>query len=246
MLDRRRERLRYGLGNSLRLLTRSWRQYSINPEQASTIFACSFGDNGWHHLRHALTEFDANPSIAPSDSSLGRYLKLFCPSSISVLAGVHDEEPLPLFVYPWGTFSNGSSSSGKDPWMSRFCGPSTSEFVDDEFRRTIILYKEFRVSGYRPTRFPNSYIGGTWLQAEDGRKRFVVMQGNHRMAILAHLGATQIHVRTIRESLPLVCESEIDQWPLVASGKCSIDHARRVFHMFFSCDGHHIRGMIQV
>ncbi|NJM33049.1 MAG: hypothetical protein HC848_09665 [Limnobacter sp.] len=111
----------------------------------------------------------------------------FCPTSISTLAGVTDEAPLPLFVYPWGTFNDGSSTSNKNVEISRFCGPSQPDFIEAEFQRTLQLYQEIRKNGYQPTCFPHSYIGGTWLEAKNGQRRFVVMQGNHRLAILAHL-----------------------------------------------------------
>lgn len=244
MLDRPVARLRYTVGNGLRFLSRPWCQRSICPEEATTIFGCSFGDGGWHHIRRTLSEFDANPSTAPAQSSLGRYLERFCPSSISILAGVTGEEPLPLFVYPWGTFNDGAGESGKDAWSSRFCGPSTRVFIDEEFRRTMRLYAEMRLHGYRPMHFPNSYIGGTWLEAVDGRRRFVVMQGNHRMAILAHLRSPRIEVRTIPQALARIREADIARWPLVAAGRCSIDHAQRVFQMFFSESGWHVANLV--
>jgi hypothetical protein len=245
MLDHTVLRLRYMVGNGLRFLSRPWRQRAICPDDATTIFGCSFGGGGWHHIRRALAEFDADPSIAPAQSSLGRYLERFCPTSISSLAGVTGEEPLPLFVYPWGSFNDGASQSTKDARSSRFCGPSTAEFVDEEFRSTVRLYQEMQVHGYQPLHFPNSYIGGTWLEAMDGRRRFVVMQGNHRMAILAHLGVPLIKVRTIPQALARVKEKDIARWPLVVTGRCSTDHARRVFEMFFSEGGWHVAKLVE-
>lgn len=245
MLDSPVARLRYAGGNAVRALSRPWRQRRIAPADATTLFGCSFGDGGWHHLRRTLAEFDADPSIDARDSSLGRFLSRFCPASISTLAGVSDEAPLELFVYPWGTFNDGSARSGKSPWTSRFCGPSTDEFIAQEFERTVRLYREMRGSGYQPTRFPNSHIGGTWLVAADGRRRFVVMQGNHRMAVLAHLGVGRLDVRTIRQALPQVREADIANWPLVASGRCSMDHARRVFELFFRETGWHVARLVE-
>jgi hypothetical protein len=78
----------------------------------------------------------------------------------------------------------------------------------------------------------------------DGRRRFVVMQGNHRMAILAHLGAMRIEVRTIPQALTRIREADLARWPLVATGRCSIDHARSVFRMFFSESGWHVAKLI--
>jgi hypothetical protein len=246
MPDNHIARLRYKIGNGMRFISRSWCQYSISPEDVTTIFGCSFGDGGWQHIRRTLSEFDIDPSISPTQSTLGYYLEKFCPSSISILAGVTEEEPLPLFVYPWGTFNNGSYHSAKDANSSRFCGPSTAAFVVEEFLRTIHLYKKMKMQGYRPSQFPNSHMGGTWLEASDGRKRFVVMQGNHRMAVLAHLGARRIEVRSISQALTCVRENNIARWPLVASGRCSIDHARRVFRMFFLENGWHVANLVRL
>jgi hypothetical protein len=99
------------------------------------------------------------------------------------------------------------------------------------------LYESIQRTGYQPLTYPNSYVGGTWLVAEDGSRRFVVMQGNHRMAILAHLGAKQIEVRTIAQARATVRERDLDSWKHVRSGLCSRQHARRVFRYFFDNTG---------
>lgn len=233
-------RLRYALGNCARFASSPWLQDEVSPDLATTIFGCGFGSEGWHHLRRTFEEYDANPSINPDATTLWLFLKRFCPTSISILAGVTNEDPLPLFVYPWGTFNSGESSCGKDPMASRFCGPSSDSFIDEEYARSTNLYKAVMQEGYLPYRYPNSFIGGTWLVANEGDKRFVVMQGNHRMAALAHLGYRVVQVRKIRQALPTVRESELLSWPLVKSGRCSKTHAQKVFRLFFEQNGWHI------
>lgn len=237
-------RLHYALGNCARFASSPWLQRSISPDTATTIFGCGFGAEGWHHLRRTLEEYDKDPAINPEVTPLWRFLKSFCPASISILAGVASEEPLPLFVYPWGTFNSGGVSRNKDPMMSRFCGPSSDSFVFEEYKRTIELYKSVSANGYRPYQYPNSFIGGTWLIAADGEKRFVVMQGNHRMAALAHLGYKAIPVRRIRQALPIVRETDLPSWHTVKNGRCSEAHARRVFKFFFEQNGRHVAAQI--
>ncbi len=244
MLDVPLARARYAVGSCVRWLSAPWRQRDIASEQATTIFGCSFGAQGWHHIRATLQAYDADSSIPVEMTPMWRFLRDFQPDSISTLAGVYDEPPLPLFVYPWGTFNGGAEASDKDPSRSRFCGPSSKEFVQEEYARTIALYREVRRAGYRPYEYPNSFIGGTWLLASCGDSRFVVMQGNHRMAALAHLGARQVAVRTMTQALHSVREDELDRWPLVASGRCSPAHARKVFRLFFEQDGRHIQRLL--
>jgi hypothetical protein len=240
MLDHPVARLRYAFANGLRRLTCPWHQSNIRMQEATTLFGCSYGEAGWHHIRQTLCEYDANPTLEPAASTLALYLKRFLPESISVLANVIGEEPLPLFVYPWGTFTKRSIDTPKDPWASRFCGPSTDDFVTEEFQRTIRLYSEMRQKGYKPTKFPHSFIQGAWLEANDGNRRFVVLQGNHRLAVLAHMGSEPVAVRVISQALGHIRESDIENWPLVANGRCSLDNARRIFNLFFSENGWHI------
>ena len=238
-------RLRFLVATCARFATRPWLQRSIAPEDATSLFACSFGNQGWHHLRKTLAEYDEDPAIEPRSTTLYRYLKGFRPQSISALADPQAEgTQLPLFVYPWGTFRRGEIATRKDPWTSRFCGPSTDEFAADEFHRTIGLYVRMKREGYRPASYGNTYIGGTFLVGIDGSRRFVVLQGNHRMAILAHLGVRRIDVRNVRGWLTEVREADAARWPLVLSGQCSERHARQVFRWFFDNDGHHVERAI--
>jgi hypothetical protein len=238
-------RLRYVVGNCARRLSRPWRESTVRPEQAMTIFACSFGDRGWQHLRRTLAEHEAQPDIDLRNTTLWRFLKDFRPTSISALAGVHDEPPLPLFVYPWGTFNDSGATNDKEASQSRFCGPSSDAFVEVEYTRTLALHAALRIDGYRPYQYPHSFVGGTWLTAIGGERRFVVMQGNHRMASLAHLGVAEVAVRTGRFAIAEVREADLDRWPLVRTGRCSKAHARQVFGLFFRESGWHVERLLR-
>jgi hypothetical protein len=233
-------RARYSLGNAWRALSSPWLQREASPGECRSLFAASFGSDGWHHIRATLREVDANPGIGYRDTSLYAFLTRFCPVSISDIADPAGDVRLPLFVYPWGTFRKGEAMTTKDPWMSRFCGPSTDSFIAEEFGRIVDMYAQLKSVGYRPYRYPNSFIGGTWLEAIDGRRRFVVLQGNHRLAILAHLGVQQIAVRSLRGWVSAVREADMNDWMLVRSGQCSIAHAKSIFRLFFNLDGSHL------
>ena len=243
MLDKAARRIRYAVGNVVRFLSVPWRQWIITPADATTIFGCGFGDDGWHHLRQTLREFDADTSISAERTALWRFLKNFQPQHTLSLIG-EDEGQLPLFVYPWGTFDRASRAGLKDPWISRFCGPSCDDFIHEEYRRTVKLYELMRRDGYRPWQFPNSFIGGTLLIKEDDQRRFVVMQGNHRMAVLAHLGVQRIAVRAMPGHLPVVRERDVDRWPAVTSGLCTAEQARKLFRHFFDQSGQRIIQML--
>jgi hypothetical protein len=157
-------RLRFYVGNGVRLVTLPWKQYRVEFDEASNIFACSYGNNGWHHLRKTLEEYDANPDIDLRNTTLFAYLSRFCPTSICDLVDWPADEPrLPLFVYPWGTFKKGEIESRKRAETSRFCGPSSPQFIADEYAATIRLYEAMKGVGYRPWHFDNTFIAGTLL-----------------------------------------------------------------------------------
>lgn len=240
------QRLHFYLGNVYRFLTIIKFQRKISASEVRTIFGASFGEDGWHHIIKTLEEYDAEPDIEYDKTSLYRFLKHFTPKSI---CDVTDKklgcDVLPLFNYPWGTFKRNEQISLKDPMTSRFCGPSEDEFIRDEFERTISLYKKIKTSGYRPWTYGNSFIGGTFLINNEGQTRFVVLQGNHRMAILAHLKYQSIDVREVRGYLTKVLEKDSDNWLLVKSGKCSVHVAHAVFSLYFRENGKHIKKLLE-
>ncbi|MBN1379000.1 MAG: hypothetical protein JXA04_07170 [Gammaproteobacteria bacterium] len=234
-------RLKFYAGNSVRFLSIPWKQSTITPDIATTLFGCNFGNSGWHHIRKTLEEYDADNSIHAQNTTLSRYLEKFCPDSISILAGIPKSEiALPLFVYPWGSFREGEIESKKNVWESRFCGPSTKEFISKEFERTISLYRHLKSAQYSPWRYGHTFIGGTMLVAKDGCRRFIVLQGNHRMAIISHLRQEKVAVRPIKGWLATIRECDVQHWPLVRTGLCSLEHALCIFRYFFENNGHHV------
>jgi hypothetical protein len=237
-------RIRFYAGNAYRLASSPWKQRLISPSEARTIYGCSFGDEGWNHLRETLKEYDANSRIHYRDTTLFQYLTRFQPKSICQLLKPTPPKSdwLPLFVYPWGTFRKREVAAHKDAWTSRFCGPSSEEFVAEEFHRTISLYRQLKKSGYKPWRYGHTFIGGTFMHDANGERRFVILQGNHRAAILAHLGWKQIAVRDVPGYLARLRENEAESWPLVGRGACTPDLARRIFRLFFTENGRHMLG----
>ncbi len=240
-------RVHFYLGNIYRFLTAIIFQKEILSNEARTIFGASFGKNGWHHIQKTLEEYDANPKINYKDTTLYNYLRNFTPQSICDLSGPDIKEKcnLPLFVYPWGTFKKNEGVSYKEPLSSRFCGPSQDSFINDEFERTISLYEKIKKTGYQPWLYGNTFIGGTFLINERGDRRFVVLQGNHRMAILAHLNYERVAVREVKGFLVKVLESDYKNWLLVKSGQCQNDVAKNIFSLFFKENGNHINKFLE-
>jgi len=236
--------LRYKLGNVLRTINSPWLQKKFEIDNISNIFASSFGSTGWHPIIKTLEEYDLNSTISVDETSLWKYHKNFLPKSTSTLINKKINASLPTFIYPWGSFNDGSSISKKKQKLSRFCGPSSDQFIQDEFIRTIALYESLKISGYTPKKYPHSYIGGTILEKNNGQKKFIVMQGNHRTAIFAHLGYKNLDVRLIKNALNYVREKDLSKWTMVNKGQCNESDAKKIFDFFFEEDGHHILNIL--
>ena len=240
-------RLRYPLATGWRVLTAPWRQRTIDLDIATTIFGCSFGAAGWNHLVEFLREYDARSGLRWDDSILHRYHKNFHPASVCDLLNLPlaDACEIPLFTYPWGTFVLNQTDKDRQVGRSRFCGPSTDEFIEAEHHRTIRLYQQIRHNGYTPWRYGCTFISGTFLVDRAGETRFIVMGGNHRLAALAALGVRRVTVRTEpRLLLTRVDEREADRWPLVLGGHCPRPVALAIFRLYFEQNGEHVRRLV--
>ena len=190
-----------------------------------------------------LKEFDKGKKLEIKDSILYKFHERYLPKDMSNLptsAGFDVSFKPGLSIYPWGSFNERKSMTGgtvKDAYRTRFYGPSSFELIKKDFHNLLNLYEYMKVHGYRPWYFKNAFIGGTFLEREDGEKKFVVLQGNHRTAILAHLGYEQVRTRYLRGYYTCIREKDLNDWFYVKSGQCSIDDARVYFNTFFKLNG---------
>ncbi|WP_327648345.1 MULTISPECIES: hypothetical protein [unclassified Aurantimonas] len=203
-------------------------------ERARTIFGVRF-TGGNHHLVETLSLHLQDAIVDVRHTPLWRHHETFRPAStneaLSLSSSVETE--FPLFTYPWGTFRKHEVRSSKDTRTSRFCGPSSESSILEEFKSTCALYTQLRESGYNPYRYPNSFIGGTWLESLSGEREFVVLQGNHRVSCLASLGHASFEVRPLRGHHWIIRERDVERWAWVRQGWTSTNEALQVFRCFF-------------
>ena len=203
----------------------------------------SFAPEGWNYLIEQLKQFDRNPDVEAKDSVLYRFHQRYQPEDMSdlpVSAGSDVTFKPSLSIYPWGSFDIRKSKSGgtvKNAHRTRFYGPSSFTLVEKDFFNLLSLYEYMKVHGYRPWYFRNAFIGGVFLERRDGEKRFVVLQGNHRTAVLAHLGHKQILTRYLKGYYQCVSEKDINEWFYVKSGECNIEDAAAYISSFFKLNG---------
>ncbi|MEM7479502.1 MAG: hypothetical protein AAF483_31335, partial [Planctomycetota bacterium] len=114
-------------------------------------------------------------------------------------------------------------------------GPLEREAGIKEFVRIKGLMESIEKHGYDPNAFPLGLITGILLKHE-GRKRFLVIHGQHRTAILTAMGHEEILVGSRREGPATIDSSDAENWPHVKSGLISKEAAVLQFSRHFSCD----------
>ncbi len=226
------------------MATSPWRHYVFALKDCRTIFGAGFGVGQWHHLVETFREIEKQNELNYKNTSLYKFLKNFRPKSICDLVTCSDGTKLPLFQYPWGSFN--TFDGKKDPLKSRFCGPSEDSFIEEEFHRSIRLFKDLKKSGYRPLSPNNDYVSGSILEKLNGEKIFVVLQGNHRLAALAALGITEVEIRLYPSIVkPFIREKDVLSWNRVKSGDCSVEDSLRIFNWFFDQSGNALKDWVR-
>lgn len=197
----------------------------------------------FHHFVESLKEYDKNPDITYEKSILKAYYNKFKPKNQEEVIFAKDKEMPKLRYgytgYPWYWSKNEKLKFTEAPGETReggnhFFGPNTDKFGAAELRRLIHLYKIFKKQGYHPEMFSDGYISG-YLLIKGKDYRFVVTEGQHRVACLAALGYEKIRCRfTFQPQYPkIVYHQDIKKWPQVANGVYSRNMASRIFNRFF-------------
>lgn len=231
--------------NISRLLLRTvWKHKirEVEMEKCMNPLGFSFGKNGWHCLVEYLRELESNPDMPIEDSILYRFHKRYQPLSIRelvVAAGMEVDFDPGFFRYPWGDFKTDFDHTlpEKDKHRTRFCGPSDESLIEADALNIKALRDTMKYHGYNPWKYPNSFIGGVFLCKDGGDYRFVVLQGNHRVAVMSYLGIERFQVIFLKNRMRCIEEKDIDTWYYVKKVMCTKEAARKYFDAFFTLNG---------
>lgn len=118
-------------------------------------------------------------------------------------------------------------------------GPVSAKQMATEKLRLDSLVKSISENGVidRQAIQPGGAITGQLLLNNEDDYRIMVINGNHRVAVLSHLGLVHIPIR-FRLGSPPVRLSDLNRWPGVTDGRFSPETALILFHTFFR-DPHH-------
>ena len=216
----------------------------VPVELLTTFGAFSYSQDGWHHYTAALKEMDQDPSAGPENSILRAFYDRFSLQPRDGYLPVHEQDcwqsTKTCYLPPWGggrvvTFGNR---------MEQWTGPKTDDDIKFHFDHLKTLCVEIKSQGFRPWSYRDGYIRVCILERGDGDLRYLVVGGQHRAAIMSHLGHSSVWVRLQPRhaiypgTLPYrVKLSEIDSWKEVVSGLFTQQNARSFFESYFKYDG---------
>lgn len=206
------------------------------------IYGASYTDD-FHQFVELLKEHEANSGLRYKDSILNKYYNHFQPINLEhALFSTKEEVPFlrqGFIGYPWYWNKDMRLVFSKEredtrPGGNHHFGPNTDEFGNNELERLVSLYTYLEKHDYHPEMFADGYISG-YLLVKHNDYRFVVTEGQHRIACLAALGYEKISCRfTQRDLYPKIVDyKDIKKWPQVENKVYSRNQARKVFNRFF-------------
>lgn len=113
-------------------------------------------------------------------------------------------------------------------------GPCSRKKVLLEARRLEKLYRSIKRHGVNQHIDSNDYPSGYFLLKKNGAYRFILNNGQHRLAAYYVFGERRIFVTLDKYGRPaIVRETDANLWPMVREGKVTKDDGLRVFDCYF-------------
>ncbi len=210
----------------------------------------TYGAEGWHYFQAAIQELSCDLNLTYDRSILKKYYDRYQPKNrFEQWIGSGKENLHPLSAgwpnTPWRNqdprdrlipkfFSN---KRKKVRGGTQDFGPNSDRFGREELVRIRNAYLMIK-DGYHPELYPDGFIKG-YILKKGSRLRFVISEGQHRIAALAHFGYET--VTCMFDTMPAINKvvdlDEIDSWPLVKNGLYSREVAAKVFDAYMNADG---------
>lgn len=137
-----------------------------------------------------------------------------------------------LWDPPWQRLRVFSSAQVLD---NQWFGPVSSKRFDEEIRRTNEVLQSITESGLWFKNWDNISYWLLVLDSDEGEPQYrvILADGNHRVAVLVHLGWRMIPMEPLMDFVGEVRLSDIEEWPGVLDGTYSIHSAEKYFRAFF-------------
>jgi hypothetical protein len=198
--------------------------FEVDLARVTTPCGFSYHPDGWHPYRATLEEVLAEPDVPYTRTALAHYYDVYQPSTVQEAILEHVSEPLApigqwpallaLFKHLWSLTPRYVATILKNPENAKGgrqqFGPQPVEFGRSQVERVYRSYESL-AKGYQPEAFPDGYLTGYFL-VRDGDYRFVVFNGNHRLAAFEKLGIDRPLATVASGHPPVVDANRLDRW----------------------------------
>jgi hypothetical protein len=221
-------------------------EVEVDLDKVTTPCGFSYHRDGWHPYRETLRELIERPDLPYGETTLCRFYEGFQPQSVQEVLLEEVEEPLEpiatwppllyLFKHVWELTPRHVAAILRAPeehkgGRQQF-GPQPPAFGQTQVERLWRVYESVRRVGYRPGRYPDDYLTGYFLVRGDDY-RFMVFNGNHRLAAFKELGIERVRARPHRGHPPVVDADRLDRWSEGRYGVLPADVCRQLFDKSF-------------
>lgn len=199
----------------------------VSTENLRTLFGQAFTKQQHPFLRYLESGFDAFKDFywqhQPTNVMEAHFF-------YNTLPG---DAPKDMLAKPWEPPPPADSALPSRP-NPEFLGPISRLALGAEVARLDMLRQSVAKKGFLPGHLLQlgGPISGQLFMHSDGAFRMMITNGNHRVAVLAHLGWKIISI-TPRSGFPHVRLVDLAQWPGVLDGRFTKEQARALFEGFF-------------
>lgn len=206
----------------------------------------SYSTHGWHPFIEAMKEQLENPEITYNSSILKTFYKTFVPKNRQEQWFEEESKDIKPLCQGWPDtpWHRGPKRIPKKYVTERMVetggnqhfGPNSQSFGEKQYQKLIHTYELLSMHGYHPEIFPDGYITG-YLLIKDDDYRFIVLEGQHRIAALSLMGVEKITCKFTKERPHIVDFRDSEKWSQVKNGLYRRSVAERVFTKFFQENG---------
>lgn len=213
-----------------------------------------FSNNKWHYHTKMVEDIIKDKNIQYRGSILEKFYNTYQPKTFYDLyfASI---EPVNLTKEDYTILNENLNEFKYDIWSNvrqrvymnkvheygllrshgtQHYGPVSAMKGELELKRLKDTYKSIKEFGHLPEK--HGYISGYFLKYRDNY-RFIVLDGNHRTAVLSAMKNKKIPV-AFQENFPRVIDyNDIENFPHVKNGLFSLNLAKQIFKGYFNEDG---------
>jgi hypothetical protein len=235
------------------LMSRKKYRFQVSINQCVHYGGFRYGQRDYHPLETYLSDIQHQVPIAQARWKLIRFLLHYRPRHMGDALGLGGlSRHYPLWTYPWEVRSRHPNNAWWDApdrcpdMLTQFCESGISSYrIDAEFLMGERILRSIATHGYRPGYDPTSTcqtpspppIRTFELRKCDGRRAYLLLDGNHRVSALSALGETQVTVE--QAATHMADEKDCEHWYGVKTGLYTREDVLRIFNAYFEGNRHY-------